>query len=266
MCLKMLLEGTSIRSTERLTGVHRDTIMHLMVQAGENCESFLRDTLVDLPVDDVQCDEIWGFVGMKEKTRERQRASAEYGDCYTFTAIERTSKLLVTWHVGKRSPSDTQQFADKLNKATAGRFQLSSDGYTPYRTAIPTALGSRIDYGQLVKVYGTSPDGEKRYSPATIIDCRKQVLLGKPDMERICTSHIERNNLHIRMTIRRMTRLTNAFSKKLENHEAMTALAIGYYNFCWKHGTLGTSPAVAAGLTDHIWTVRELLENAARGW
>jgi IS1 family transposase len=265
MCLKMLLEGCSIRSTERMTGIHRDTIMHMMVAAGENCQAFLEETLVDLEVDDLECDEVWGFVGMKEKTRQRKKASEEYGDCYVFTAIERTTKLLVTWHVGKRCPQDTRLFAGKLNNATSGRFQLSSDGYTPYTIAIPAALGSRITYGQLVKVYGTPQDGQKRYSPAMIIDCRKKALVGRPDWDRICTSHVERNNLHFRMTVRRMTRLTNGFSKKLENHEAMIALAIAYYNFCWKHGTLNTSPAVAAGLTDHVWTVRELLENAASG-
>ncbi len=265
MCLRMLLEGCSIRTTERLTGVHRDTIIGMMVAAGQNCQAFLEETLVDLLVDDLECDEVWSWVGMKEKTRTRKQASEEYGDCYIFTAIERTTKLLVAWHVGKRCPQDTRLFADKLNTATSGRFQLSSDGYTPYKTAIPAALGNRITYGQIVKVYGTPQEGQKRYSPAMIIDCRKKALVGNPDWGRICTSHIERNNLHLRMTVRRMTRLTNGFSKKLENHEAMIALAIGYYNFCWKHGTLKTSPAVAAGLTDRIWTVGELLETAARG-
>jgi len=142
----------------------------MMVAAGENCHAFLEETLVDLAVDDLECDEVWGFVGMKEKTRTRKQASEEYGDCYIFTAIERTSKLLVAWHVGKRCPQDTRLFAGKLNAATSGRFQLSSDGYTPYKTAIPAALGNRITYGQIVKVYGTPQEGQKRYSPAMIIE------------------------------------------------------------------------------------------------
>jgi transposase-like protein/IS1 family transposase len=264
LALRHLLEGSSIRSTERLVEVHRDTIMHAMVEAGQNCERFLERTMRRVDVEDVQADEIWGFVGCKERTRERRGYGEEVGDAWCFVAIERTSKLVIAWHLGKRTPDDTLAFAEKLRDATRGRFQLSTDGYRPYRTAIPTAFGLTVDFAQLVKVYGTPPEGpQTRYSPSEVVDTYTVVLLGRPAEERICTSHAERANLTIRMTLRRMTRLTNAHSKKWENHGAAFALYFGFYNFCRVHSTIKTTPAVAAGLADRPWTVAELLERAA---
>ena len=268
-CLRMLLEGTSIRSVERLTGIHRDTILAAFVDAGERCQRFLDETMQDIPVEDVQADEIWAFVGCKEKTRERNNYAEYFGDAYCFTAIERSSKVIIAWHLGKRSSEDTWLFAEKLNRATNGRFQLTTDGFTPYRTAIPSTFGQRVDFAQLVKVYAIPEGEERRYSPPEVVSATPTVCRGNPDPNRICTSHIERSNLTIRMTVRRLTRLTNAFSKKWENHEAALALFFAFYNFCRPHQTLTEemgyrcTPAKRAGLTDHVWTVEELLERTA---
>jgi transposase-like protein/IS1 family transposase len=276
LALRHLLEGSSIRSTERLVEVHRDTIMHVMVRAGRACERFLERTMRRVDVADVQADEIWGFVGCKERTRERRGYGPEVGDAWCFVALERASKLVLTWHLGKRSPDDTLEFADKLRRATHGRFQLSTDGFRPYRTAIREAFGPTVDYAQLVKVYSTPrEDGpQARYSPGEVVETYAVVIIGRPDQDRICTSHAERANLTIRMTIRRMTRLTNAHSKKWANHGAAFGLYFAFYNFCRPHQTLTeatwtgdgppvkTTPAMAAGLTDHVWTVAELLQNA----
>jgi transposase-like protein/IS1 family transposase len=264
LALRHLLEGSSVRSTGRLVGVHRDTILNAMVEAGRNCERFLDRTIRLLHVEDVQADEIWGFVGCKEKTRERRGYSDDMGDAWCFVAIERTSKLVLAWHVGKRTPSATQEFADKLRHATSGRFQLTTDGFRPYFTAIRESFDGTIDYAQLIKVYATPQEGgQTRYSPGEVVDAYPVICTGTPDEARICTSHAERANLTMRMTIRRLTRLTNAHSKKWTNHEAALGLYFGWYNFCRVHQTLRSTPAVKAGLAIHTWTLAELLEQAA---
>jgi transposase-like protein/IS1 family transposase len=272
--LEMLLEGVSIRSTSRITGIAKGTILSLLEVVGERALRFWGSRMRGIHVNDVQVDEIWGFVGMKEKTCAKQGAPAEFGDAYCFTGIERDSKLLVSWHLGKRSKADTLVFADKLAYATVGRFQLTTDGFAQYPAAITGAMGNCVDFAQLVKIYGAPRDGMARYSPAEIIDIRKNVICGTPDKAKICTSHVERHNLSIRMGIRRMTRLTNAFSKKWANHEYALAMFFLYYNYCKPHGTLSkskqwgqrgtpTTPAMAAGLTDHVFTLAELLGEMA---
>ena len=260
-CLRMLLEGNSIRSTERLTEVNRETIMAAMVDAGEKCETFLTDAVKNFPATDVQADEIWSFVGCKEKTRERNGFGEERGDAWCFIALDRPTRLVLAWHLDKRTPDGTVWFAEKLEAATAGRFQLSTDGFKPYQSVVPLVFGANIDFAQLVKTYGNPSEAGTagRYSPGEITDIKTYVRLGTPDPDRICTSHSERANLDIRMGVRRLTRLTNAFSKKWENHRAAMALWFAYYNFCRVHGTLKSTPAVAAGLTDHTWSVAELL-------
>ena len=261
LCLRMLLEGNSIRSTERLTDVHRDTIIATMVEAGEKCEAFLARTVRAVEAHDVQADEIWGFVGCKEKTREREGYDDSMGDAWCFVAMERETKLVLTFHVDKRTPWATTYFAAKLNDATSGRFQLSTDGFRPYRTAIPLVFGNNIDFAQIVKTYGNTPEvgTAARYSPGDVTSTSTVEISGTPDSNRVCTSHVERQNLSIRMGVRRMTRLTNAHSKKWENHKAALALWFAYYNFCRVHTTLKTTPAVAAGLTDRTWGMAELL-------
>lgn len=262
-CLLHLIEGMSIRSTERLLGTHRDTIISALVTAGQNCQRFLETAVRDVVVEDVQVDELWGFVFCKEKTRLRNDYDEARGDAYWFVGLERHTKLVLAWHLGKRCPEDTLTFSRKLSEATNGRFHLSTDGYTPYRNAVPSVFGRRVDFAQLVKIYGTAAEAERRYIPPQVVGVRALPCIGNPDIGRICTSHVERSNLTMRMMIRRLTRLTNAHSKKWENHEAALALYFAYYNFCRRHQALdGETPAMASGLTDGVWTLGELLRKA----
>jgi len=263
LALRMLLEGNSIRSVERLTGINRDTIIYNMVEAGEKCQRFMRIALTMVPVANVQVDEIWAFVGCKEKTKIRKGYGPEVGDAWTFTGIERDTKLILAWHLGKRTPEDTRSFAEKLDRATQGRFQLTTDGFRPYLNTIPAVFGSRVDYATLVKVYGNAED-DHRYSPGTVIEVIETPQTGNPDPDEICTSHVERSNKTIRMQIRRLTRLTDAHSKKWENHEAALGLFFSYYNFCRVHGTIKMTPAQASGLTGETWSLERLLAESAR--
>jgi IS1 family transposase/transposase-like protein len=265
-CLRLLLEGMSVRSTERLTGVHHTTILSLLVLAGGRCERLLRRRIRRLKVADVQADEIWGFVWCKEKTRHRLGLpdAASVGDAYCFVAIERKTKLVLAWHLGHRTTEDTEAFMEKLRRATEKEFQLTTDGWPSYPDAVSLSLGTRVRYAQLIKTYQAahpqqSPEGERRYSPSKVLEVVKVPLIGEPDPARICTSHVERQNLTMRMHIRRLTRLTNAFSKKWENLRAALALHFAYYNFCRTHRMIRCTPAMAAGVTNHIWEIEELL-------
>lgn len=269
LCLKLLVEGNSIRSVERITGVEKKTVISLLVLAGEKCERLLDEKLRDVPVRDVQADEMWGFVGMKQKTMRRKKAAdalnadARMGDAYTFVAMERETKLVLAWHLGKRQVRDTVEFTEKLYRATSGRFQLTTDGFAAYPDAVCYSLGTRVDFAQLVKVYSQpeSGGGERRYSPAEVIKATPTPVFGNPDPERICTSHVERQNLTMRMMMRRLTRLTNAFSKKWENLKAALALHFAYYNFCRIHKSLRCTPAMAAGITKSVWELQDLLSS-----
>ena len=204
-----------------------------------------------------------GFVGMKEKAKGNLYKHVDtLGDAYTYVAIERNSKLILAWHLGKRTRQDTLAFILKLRNATDGRFQLTTDGWPSYPDVVERVFGSDIDYAQLVKVYAASRDGEQRYSPAEVVDVEVVPRVGMPDYERICTSHIERQNLTMRTQIRRLTRLTNGFSKKWANLRAAVALHFAYYNFCRIHSSLRVTPAMESGLTDHVWTIAELLATA----
>ena len=229
LCLRMLLEGNSIRSVERLTGVHRDTIIAAMVAAGKQCKLFLEETIRGIPVADIEADEVWGFVGCHEGIRVKKGYGSEVGDAYCFTGMERTTKLIVAWHLGKRMTPDTYEFARNLRRATVGRFQLTTDGFKPYIGAVFSAFGGNVDYATLIKEYADSPEGQRRYSPAEVIGVKIKIRSGDPNEDRICTSYVERHNRSIRMATRRMTRLTDAHSKKWENHEAALALFIAYY-------------------------------------
>jgi transposase-like protein/IS1 family transposase len=261
LCLKLLTEGSSIRSTERISGVHRDTICSLLRKAGEKCEALMNRIVRRVPVEDVQADELWCFVGMKERTKKlKKNTDPEMGDAYTFVGLERGSKLALAFHMGRRTSEDASIFTAKLAAATSGNFQLSTDGFNAYPAAVEEHLGGRVDYGQIVKVFGPeTTDSERRYSPPAIISAEKIVISGAPEEERICTSHVERTNLHIRMQMRRFTRLTNAFSRKRENLRAALALHFAAYNFTWMHRTIRCTPAMAAGIARTPWTVRDLL-------
>jgi IS1 family transposase len=222
----------------------------------------MEEKIQGLSVDEVQCDELWGFVGMKEKTKVRQgKESNQLGDAWTFVAFERHSKLVLAWHLGRRTEGDTIAFTEKLAHATSGSFQVTTDGFKPYQHAIVMSLGAQhVDFAQLVKLYSNTPEGpQTRYSPADCTGAKKVPIYGNPDPDKVCTSHVERMNLNIRMDSRRMTRLTNAFSKKWTKLCAMMSLYFAYYNFCRVHKTLRVTPAMEAGITDHIWSLRELL-------
>ncbi len=272
--LKLLTEGNSIRATVRLSGVAKDTVTTLLVCIGQKCELFLHDRLQAITVADVQADEIWGFVGMKEKTaKKKNKDGAEVGDAYCFVAIDRHTKLILAWHLGKRDGINTLEFAENVELSTRGHFQLSTDGFQPYQQVMPMVFeneGRSIDHAAMVKVYGKFED-DHRYSPSEVLETKTYVCCGDPDMDKVCTSHVERQNLTIRMQNRRMTRLTNAFSKKWDNHRFAMALHFATYNFVTQHGTLTkqaegkkTTPAMKAGLTDHVWTMEELLLEAAK--
>jgi transposase-like protein/IS1 family transposase len=260
LVLKLLLEGNSVSTVERITEVHHTTILKLLVLAGERCERLMAEKIRNVEVRDVECDELWAFIGKKQK-RVRPEDDQNFGDAYTFVAIERHTKLVLNIAVGKRDQRTTNAFVEGIRHATArGHFQITTDGFSPYRSAITTTLHDRCDYAALIKVYRAASEGEGRYSPAEVASTEVVPVMGQPDPERICTSIVERSNLSTRMSNRRFTRLTNGFSKKWENHWAAVACWFAFYNFCRVHKSLRITPAMAAGIADHIWGVRELLE------
>jgi len=271
LVLSLLLEGNSIRSIERITGIEKKTIIRVLLRAGEHCEELMRRRIQGVAVKDVEADEVWCFVKCKNRHKLHNKiADPKVGDAYTFVGIERNTKLVLAWHLGQRDMMDTEAFTEKLHEATSGHFQLTTDGWKPYENAVSYSLGTRVDYAQLIKVYGRDrdPEGEQKYSPPEVVETVSKPLIGNPDPRRICTSIVERSNLSIRTSVRRLTRLTNAFSKKLENHVAMLCLYFVYYNFCRVHQTLRVTPAMEAGIADHIWDIEELvaLLPAGDGW
>ncbi len=270
IALALLVEGNGIRTTERITGLNRNTLCDLVLLIGRRCERFLQERVTGAKVEDVQIDEIWGFVGCKQRLANRKVARDEsdgenIGDAYAYIAIESTSKLVLAFAVGKRADGTTRQALNRLDMAVPGRFQLTSDGYAGYTKFVPRCIGKRIDYAQLVKIYGHNkrsgkePTQDSRYSPAVITAIRTHVKWGAPDPAKINTSYIERFNLDVRMKCRRMTRLTNGFSKSWAHHEAAIALLLCWHNFCRVHGTTKTTPAVAAGIAEKPWSIRTLL-------
>jgi transposase-like protein/IS1 family transposase len=264
MVLKLLLEGNSVASVERITEVHKVTILKLLVLASEKCERIMAEKVRNVQVRDVECDELWAFIGKKQK-RVRPEDDQNLGDAYTFVAIERHSKLVLNIAMGKRDQATTDVFVEGIRHATttSSKFQITTDGFAPYRSAITTTLHDRLTgFAQLIKVYRAGTEGEARYSPAEVASTEVVPIMGQPDPERICTSIVERSNLSTRMGLRRFTRLTNGFSKRWENHWAAVAVWFTFYNFCRVHKSLRVTPAMEAKITDHVWSVRELLEAA----
>jgi transposase-like protein/IS1 family transposase len=261
--IRCLTEGVGIRSTARLCGVDQHTVMDLLVLVGQRCQMFLDETVVGVPVKDVQADELWSFVYCKDKTRKKLSLPvATFGDKYCFVGFERHNKLVLAWHVGARDYDDGQQFILKLARACGNHdFQITTDRWQPYKRLIPSNLRG-ADFGILIKVFAHGQD-TGRYSPGQIIELKYKTITGQPDLDRVCTSHVERHNLSMRMQMRRFTRLTNCFSRKLKNHEAALGLYFATYNFVTRHSTLKTTPAVAAGLAKERWTVAELVERTA---
>lgn len=264
LCVKLLVEGTSIRSTERITGIHRDTIIRLLENVGKRCLMLQESLVRNVKVQDVQADEIWAYVGMKQKTANNNgfKDNERLGDAYTFTAIDSDSKMIVAWHLGRRTEADTLIFLEKLYEAIDGatdRFQMSTDGFRGYDHTVNEVLGTKADYGQIIKIYGKPNPNEVRYSAADIIGINKRAVCGRPVMSKVSTSYVERNNLTMRMAMRRLTRLTNGFSKKWENLRYALALHFVHYNFCRGHKALnGATPAMAAGLAKSFWTLKDL--------
>lgn len=259
-----LTEGCSIRATERMTGVHRDTIMRLAVRVGGGCTR-LHDTMMrGLSCSVIELDEQWAFIGKKQK-RVTEDDSPEMGDCWLWIALDATSKVVISYQVGKRPADDALDLCVDLRDRITTRPQITADGYAPYVNAIEWAFTRRdVDFAQLIKVYQSTPgnDAAHRYSPGSIREIEVNEVFGNPKTENISTSYVERFNLTTRMQMRRFTRLTNGFSKKLENHKAAIGLHIAHYNFCRIHETIRCTPAMQVGVTDHVWTLDELIEAA----
>jgi IS1 family transposase len=256
----MLVEGNSLRATSRLADVSINTVTKLLVDAGRACSEFQDKALRKLTCKRVQCDEIWSFCYAKEKNVPAdKRGQFGYGDTWTWVAIDADTKLVPSFLVGTRGAYTAKRFMDDLASRLSNRVQLTTDGHRVYLDAVEQAFGSDIDYAMLVKIYGNDPSDETRYSPAECIGCREQAITGRPDPKHISTSYVERQNLTMRMSMRRFTRLTNAFSKKVENHAWMLALHYMHYNFCRVHKTLRTTPAMESGITDHVWTIEQML-------
>jgi transposase-like protein/IS1 family transposase len=261
--LAMVLEGMSIRAASRLTGLHKNTILSLANTAAERATAVL-DTLVrDVRVRYIQADEVWGFCGKKQR-HVRQGDSPELGDAWMFVGLDAESKLIVSHVIGKRNRETTYRFLVDLRDRLAEdrRFQLTTDGFHFYQRGVEDVFAGQADFAQLVKLYGDFGQfdtAEGRYSPPRIMEVISKIRDGRPDPEHISTSFVERSNLSLRMHLRRFTRLTNAFSKKLDNLKAAVALYVAWYNFCRVHQTLHVTPAMQAGLTDHVWEIRELL-------
>jgi IS1 family transposase len=256
-----LVEGCSIRSIERMTGVAKHTILRLLVEVGTACAEYQNRALRNVTAKRVQVDEIWSFVGCKQKNVTEQRADREIvGDVWTFVAIEAQTKLAISWLVGRTDAGCATEFLQDVAGRLANRVQLTTDGHKMYLTALPDAFGERIDYAHLVKIYGNDPGGQKRYSPPQCIGTEKIEVPGAPDPEHISTSYVERQNLTMRMQMRRFTRLTNAFSKKIENHCHAVALFYMWYNFGRIHQTLRVTPAMEAGISQHVWSIYEIIQ------
>jgi IS1 family transposase len=260
-----LCEGNSIRATERLIGVHRDTIMRLGLRVGQGCAELHDRMMRDLQVGVIQMDEQWAYIGKKQK-RVRADDPREMGDVWLYIAFAANQKAIISYVIGKRNFANTDALAADLAERILNRPQITSDGYAPYIGAIDNHFGNNADYAQVVKIYETEPgqDAAHRYSPARVREVKKVIVRGNPDPDLISTSYVERMNLSNRMAMRRFARLTNAFSKKLENHRAAVALWVCFYNFCRVHEALGRrTPAMALGIADHIWNIGQLIESAA---
>jgi IS1 family transposase len=260
--LGMMVEGMSIRAITRMTGVSKNTVAKLLADAGQACLEYQDMALRNLPCKRIQADEIWSFVYSKQKNvPEGRRGQFGYGDVWTWTALDADNKLIVCWHVGTRDPDAAYAFMTDVANRLANRVQLTTDGHGAYLSAVDAAFsyGPGVDYAQIVKIYGTAPEAQKRYSPPICLGAQKSEIRGTPDPEHISTSYVERQNLSMRMGMRRFTRLTNAFSKKLENHLHALSIYFMHYNFVRIHQTLRVTPAMEAGVTDRLWSLEDMV-------
>lgn len=261
--ISALTEGSSIRSIERMTGVHRDTVMRLGVKVGQGCAALLDSKMRDLSCSHLELDEIWGFIGKKQRNL-RPNDDPQLGDVWTFCAIDADTKLVPSFKVGNRDTDTADVFVQDVASRMRNRVQISTDGLRAYVEAIEKSFGMEVDYAQIVKTYGhVETTNNRRYSAPEFVSSEKNVIVGSPDFDRISTSYVERLNATTRLHMRRLTRLTLAFSKKLENFEAAVALHFAYYNFVKRHGTLRCTPAMAAGIERDFWSVGDLVEATA---
>jgi IS1 family transposase len=257
--VRCLIEGNSIRSTVRITGVAKNTIAKLLNDLGCACAAYHNKAVRNLKVRRLQCDEIWSFVGSKAKNTSIEKKAEGWGDVWTWVGLDADSKLCVSYLVGGRDAGWAHDFMEDCANRIKNRVQITTDGHKAYLEAVESAFGADIDYAQLQKLYGApSTEEQRRYSPARCIGCDLKVVSGEPDPAHVSTSFVERQNLSMRMGMRRFTRLTNGFSKKVDNHRHMIALYFLYYNFGRVHQTLRVTPAMEAGLCDHIWTLEEI--------
>jgi IS1 family transposase len=256
-----LVEGNSIRATVRMTGAAKNTIQKLLLEIGEKARDYQDATLRNLPCKRIQVDECWAFCYAKAKnvTPEIAAKNPFAGDVWTWAAIDADTKLIPSWIIGPRDGITARIFVNDLADRLANRVQVTSDGLNVYLAAVERAFRGKVDYAQLVKIYSNTTEAEKRYSPADCIACEKHPVVGNPDPDHVSTSYIERANLTMRMGMRRFTRLTNAFSKKVENHSAAVALHMLHYNFVRIHQTLRVTPAMAAGVADRLWEIRDIV-------
>ena len=261
--LGMLVEGNSLRSCARMADVSLNTVMKLVVELGKACEQFHDEHVRNVKVRRLQCDEIWSFVGAKAKNVTPEQKKQGWGDTWTWTGLCADSKLCVSYLVGGRSADWALDFMLDCASRIKGRVQVTTDGHKAYLEAVEEAFGAECDYAQLQKIYGAPSDEEvRRYSPARCIGCDLKVVSGNPDPKHVSTSFVERHNLTMRMSMRRFTRLTNAFSKKIQNHAAMVAIHAVHYNYARIHKTLRITPSMAAGLSDHVWSLEEIINMA----
>lgn len=262
MILSLLVEGNSVRSIERITGVHRDTILRLLQRIGFKCQEVLHRYMRNLNCKEIECDEIWTYVAKKQKKLSPEEQNGEKGDQYTFVALDPRTKLIPVFTVGKRNGHTATLFMQELKNRTNNRFQLTTDRFLGYFDAVDSIFGIDIDYAQLQKIYHGNGNGSREgYTPGDIKGIEITKITGKPKTENICTSYVERQNLTIRMQMRRFTRLTNGFSKKLKNLKCALDLHFFHYNFMRVHQTLRVTPAMESGITDHIWSWDEVLSN-----
>lgn len=257
--LGFLVEGMSLRAASRLADCSINTVTRLLVDVGIACSEYQGETLRNLPCKRVQCDEIWSFVGAKQKNVPADRLGPGRGDVWTWTAIDAETKLVASWMIGSRCAGAARAFLSDLADRMANRIQLTTDGHNVYVDAVDRAFGNDIDYAMLVKKYGEGPlSPDRKYSPVEYVASEKKRITGNPDMAHVSTSYVERQNLTMRMGMRRFTRLTNGFSKKIENHAHAVALHFMYYNFGRIHKSLRVTPAMQAGVSDHVWSLEEI--------